>query len=151
MYSTCSQTTLYLLLGALRKEPRLQGAGGDLQELHTSPRAEGKRNLRTGDPPDGEQLGYPGWDTQAGTDRLALHQCLPLTLQHGCHGFTHSLKKHQGLAASPKMDFSGPGCSPAWEPFNQSWNHCAPLVAFLFKEYGLSFQIYGKLLQGNKI
>ena len=36
-------------------------------------------------------------------------------------GFTHSLKKHQGLAASPKTDFRGPGCSLAWEPFNQSW------------------------------
>ena len=36
-------------------------------------------------------------------------------------GFTHSLKKHQGLAASPKTDLRGPGCSLAWEPFNQSW------------------------------
>lgn len=96
------------------------------------------------------------WDIQAGTPRLGLTAWHFTSASHSpsstaAHGFTHSLKKHQGLAASPKMDFSGPGCSLAWEPFNQSWNHCAPLVALLFKEHGLSFQIYGKLLEGNKI
>lgn len=117
MYSTCSQTTLYLLLGALRKEPRLQGAGGDLQELHTSPRAEGKRNLRTGDPPDGEQLGYPGWDTQAGTDRLALHQCLPLTLQHGCPRLHPQSQKAPRPGCLSQDGLQRPGVQPGMGTF----------------------------------
>ena len=94
------------------ERPRLQGAGGDLQELQTSPRAEGKRNLRTGDPPDGEQLGY-----QAGTDRLALHHCLPLALHHGCPRLHPQSQKAPRPGCLSQDGLQGPGVQPGMGTF----------------------------------